>query len=47
MIASHSVSTDRPTTLAFVSLDEGQATYSFFDENSAVRMLSAAELPGN
>lgn len=43
--AGFSVTTDRPTTLAFVSLRGGQASYSFFDENSAVRMLNATEIP--
>jgi fructokinase len=36
---------DRPTTLAFVSLIEGQARYAFFDEHSAGRMLTSADLP--
>lgn len=36
---------DRPTTLAFVTLVEGQARYLFLDENSAGRMLTAAEMP--
>jgi fructokinase len=36
---------DRPSTLAFVKLDNGQARYSFFDENSAGRMLTTKELP--
>lgn len=36
---------DRPTTLAFVKLDGGQASYAFFDENSAGRMLTEADLP--
>ena len=36
---------DRPTTLAFVRLTNGQASYAFFDENSAGRMLSEADLP--
>jgi fructokinase len=36
---------DRPTTLAFVTLAEGQASYAFYDENTAGRMLSEAELP--
>lgn len=43
--AMFAVSTDRPTTLAFVELRDGQASYSFFDENSALRMLSNEELP--
>ena len=36
---------DRPTTLAFVRLIDGQATYAFYDENTAGRMLTAADLP--
>lgn len=36
---------DRPTTLAFVELNNGQASYSFYDENTAGRMLYADELP--
>ncbi len=36
---------DRPTTLAFVHLDDGQARYSFFDENSAGRMLKPSDIP--
>ncbi|MEX3315305.1 carbohydrate kinase [Sulfitobacter sp. PS-8MA] len=36
---------DRPTTLAFVRLIDGQARYSFYDENSAGRMVTAAEMP--
>jgi fructokinase len=35
----------RPTTLAFVQLVDGQASYSFLDENSAGRMLQLADLP--
>ncbi|MBB3769995.1 fructokinase [Angulomicrobium tetraedrale] len=36
---------DRPTTLAFVTLVEGQAHYLFLDENTAGRMLTPADLP--
>ncbi|MGB1109856.1 MAG: PfkB family carbohydrate kinase, partial [Gammaproteobacteria bacterium] len=43
--ASPSVRSDRPTTLAFVRLVDGQASYSFYDENSAGRMLSADDFP--
>jgi fructokinase len=35
----------RPTTLAFVRLTGGQASYTFYDENTAGRMLSEADLP--
>jgi fructokinase len=35
----------RPTTLAFVRLSDGHATYTFYDENTAGRMLSEADLP--
>lgn len=35
----------RPTTLAFVRLDDGHATYTFYDENTAGRMLSENDLP--
>lgn len=43
--ASLAIRSDRPTTLAFVQLVDGQARYSFYDENSAGRMLTGAEMP--
>lgn len=39
------IRSDRPTTLAFVRLVEGQATYAFYDENTAGRMISPRDLP--
>lgn len=39
------VQSDRPTTLAFVKLVDGHATYQFYDENSAGRMLQYEEIP--
>ena len=36
---------DRPTTLAFVRLADGHATYTFYDENTAGRMLAPEDLP--
>ena len=37
--------TKRPTTLAFVELSNGQATYRFYDEGSAGRLFSTDDLP--
>ncbi|MEX0347980.1 MAG: carbohydrate kinase [Paracoccaceae bacterium] len=50
LLASHvdpafSVVSDRPTTLAFVQLRDGQASYSFHDENSAGRGITQQDLP--
>ena len=42
---THIIRSDRPSTLAFVKLEDGQASYSFFDENSAGRMIRAADMP--
>ncbi len=36
---------DRPTTLAFVTLTDGHASYAFYDENTAGRMITVADLP--
>lgn len=35
----------RPTTLAFVRLTDGQAAYTFYDENSALRIMTQDDLP--
>ena len=42
---SHVIRSDRPTTLAFVQLRDGHASYSFVDENSAGRMLTPDDMP--
>ena len=39
------VVSDRPTTLAFVKLVNGSASYFFYDENTAGRMMTLAEMP--
>ncbi len=39
------VISDRPTTLAFVKLVNGHATYNFVDENSAGRMVAPGDMP--
>lgn len=41
----HVVTSDRPTTLAFVKLVDGHASYTFYDENSAGRMLIPDDMP--
>ncbi len=41
-----SVISDRPTTLAFVHLDGGEASYSFYDAQSATRMIAPGDLDG-
>jgi fructokinase len=42
---TYTVVSSRPTTLAFVELNQGQATYTFYDENSAGRMIAPSDLP--
>lgn len=42
---SLTVNSNRPTTLAFVELNNGQASYTFYDENTAGRMLDPEQLP--
>ncbi|WP_299640570.1 carbohydrate kinase [uncultured Ruegeria sp.] len=42
---THVIISDRPTTLAFVQLSDGHASYSFVDENTAGRMLLPEDLP--
>ena len=41
----YAVQSDRPTTLAFVKLTDGHASYFFYDENTAGRMMTLAEMP--
>ncbi len=50
LAASHvdtslTVRSARPTTLAFVRLVEGEASYTFYDENTAGRMIRPEDLP--
>lgn len=42
---SHVITCDRPTTLAFVKLVDGHASYNFVDENTAGRMLQPEDMP--
>lgn len=42
---AHLITSDRPTTLAFVKLVGGQARYQFYDEKSAGRMLRPQDMP--
>jgi fructokinase len=42
---SYCATLSRPTTVAFVKLIDGQATYAFYDEGTAGRMITEADLP--
>lgn len=42
---SYCATLSRPTTIAFVKLVNGHATYAFYDENTAGRMITEADLP--
>lgn len=41
----HSITSARPTTLAFVRLRDGHASYAFYDENTAGRMIAPDDFP--
>ena len=43
--AQYLIRSDRPTTLAFVELQNGHAKYAFYDENTAGRMITDQDLP--
>ena len=42
---SYLVRSNAPTTLAFVTLNAGHASYTFYDENSAGRSVEIADVP--
>ncbi|CAK7258967.1 carbohydrate kinase [Shinella yambaruensis] len=42
---SYCATLSRPTTVAFVKLVDGHASYAFYDEGTAGRMITEAELP--
>ena len=45
VLAEQLIMSDRPTTLAFVRLVDGEPAYAFYDENTAGRMLSPETVP--
>ncbi|MCO6187508.1 carbohydrate kinase [Rhizobium sp. L1K21] len=42
---AHCAVSSRPTTLAFVKLVDGSASYAFYDENTAGRMITRDDMP--
>lgn len=44
VVTDYTIETERPTTLAFVTLREGRAQYHFHDENSAGRMIQPKDV---
>lgn len=42
---SYCATLSKPTTIAFVKLVDGHASYAFYDENTAGRMITEANLP--
>ena len=42
---THAVRSGRNTTLAFVHLDQGNATYTFYDDETATSAIQPADLP--
>lgn len=45
VVTGAAVRSARNTTLAFVHLDEGNATYTFYDEDTATRAIQPADMP--
>lgn len=43
--ASLSLRADKPTTMAYVHFEDGQARYMFYDEGTAGRMITPEDLP--
>ena len=41
----HLVRSHGPTTLAFVTLENGKAKYAFYDENTAGRLIESSQIP--
>ncbi|SDZ10095.1 fructokinase [Jannaschia faecimaris] len=45
-VVNRAAVSERPTTLAFVTLTDGHAQYAFYDEGTAGRMLAPSDAPG-